>query len=158
MADERDSKIKFAEEWLKRGDDHAYDAALAVTNGNVGMALQIASNWRNDPVVAEAKIALIEEKGVRYFLPTKEQQASDIYKMATDGKLDDEIRLKAHRLYAEIMGNIEKPSINQGGMQVVNQGVMIVKEYGTDDNWEQRAEQQQRKLIADATKTIHAPN
>ena len=40
-------------------------------------------------------------------LPTKEERARELWKIASDEKADPKIRLKAHRLYAELMGYIE---------------------------------------------------
>jgi hypothetical protein len=152
MERERELKSKFAEELLKQGNapDAAYQAAF-ITMGSVGLALQVAGSWCTDPFVLEEKLRLLKENGVRSYLPTKEQQAADIYKMALDQKLDEEIRLKAHRLYAEIMGNIEKPAQPSAGLNLFATNVMVVKDLGTTPDWEQKAVEQQHKLI-------HAPN
>lgn len=146
MAADQEMKIRFAEA-LIANDGNAFEAALSIV-GDTGEALQIAQNWPNDSEVKQAKIDLIEKNGLRPYLPTKDQQAKDIYDMAKDQKLDAEYRLKAHRLYAEIMGNIDKPNPNSN---VVNfQTVMIVKSHGDDVDWEKKAIEQQRTLILTA--------
>jgi hypothetical protein len=143
---EQELKQKFAEALLKEPD--AFKAAFA-SIPDPGLALQAATLWVNDPIVLAHRHEFLEENGLRSILPTKEEQARDIYAIANNDKVDEEIRLKAHRLFAEVMGHIEKPTI-QGGTNILNQGVMIVRDYGTDDDWEQRAKQHQQTLIGNA--------
>jgi hypothetical protein len=140
-------KQAFAEALLRTPDD-PFKAAFSVTTDN-GLACQIATNWPKDREVAQFQVALIEEKGAKTFLPDKEQQARDVYKIAEAPNLDPEVKLKAHRLYAEIMGHIQDAK-HSGGVQIANFGVMVVKEKGSDDEWEQSAVVQQRNLIAHA--------
>jgi hypothetical protein len=142
----RELKTRFAEALL-RTPDEPYNAAFAAI-GDSGLALQAANLWARDPFVLSEKIRLCEEHGVKAFLPTKEDQAGALWKMANDKSVEPEDRLKAHRLYAELMGHIEKPSTQV--TQVVNQGVMIVKDHGSNDDWETRAIAQQKGLILDA--------
>ena len=152
--DVEEQKTAFAMALLKN-PDNPFQAALSIlpdTPSAVGFALQIAQLWVNDKFVAEEKLRLIEELGSATFLPTKVDQCRDIWKMATNEKLDEEVRLKAHRLYAEIMGNIEKPTVNNNiNNGIVNNGVMIVPVSTSMDEWEKAASAQQRELILNAS-------
>jgi hypothetical protein len=143
---EINQKLAFAKAILRNPD--CFAAALSVV-ADTGKALQIANQWPSDPIVVAEKIRIVEEEGPRSLLPTKEEQAADIYKMATDSKLAEEDRLKAHRLYAEVMGHIEKPAVDNS-TKIVAQSVMIVKDHGDDKDWEQRTVEQQRTLTAHA--------
>lgn len=130
---------------LLRSNDDPFKAAF-LTHPDAGIALQMARDWPRDPFVIAEKTKLLSSPDAKTFLPTKELQAKDIYAMATNSTLETEDRLKAHRLYAEIMGFIEKPT---PGIQnnILNQGVMIVKDAGSDADWQEKASSQQRTLV-----------
>jgi hypothetical protein len=136
-------KHDFAANLLRYPDD-PFKAAFATTP-ETGIALKIAREWPLDPVVQAEQDRLLTTGDAKSFLPTKEAQAKDIYAIATSGVVEVEDRLKAHRLYAEIMGFIEKP-VPGTTNNILNQGVMIVKDQGTDDEWEDTALKQQRAL------------
>jgi uncharacterized protein with NAD-binding domain and iron-sulfur cluster len=146
---EKEQKTAFAAAILKNPGD-PFSAALSVIP-NTGLALQAAQKWLDDEFVKSEKIRLVLELGEKSFLPTKEDQLRDVYSMAKDEKLDADIRLKAHRLYAEMQGNIEKPAQGGNTTQILAQNVMIVRDHGTDDDWENNAVNQQRELIGHAT-------
>lgn len=140
-------KHDFAMNLLRYPDDP--NKAAFATTPDTGLALQIARQWLDDPVVLVEKDRLLATTEAKAFLPTKEQQAKDVYALAMNDRVEIEDRLKAHRLYAEIMSHIEKPS-NNGGINILTQGVMIVKDQGTDKDWQEKAAVQQRTLIAHA--------
>lgn len=137
-------KRDFAANLLRCNDD-PWKAGFA-THPDAGIALQMARDWPRDPFVIAEKAKLLSSSDAKTFLPTKELQAKDIYAMATNATIETEDRLKAHRLYAEIMGFIEKPT---PGIQnnILNQGVMIVKDAGSDADWQEKASSQQRTLV-----------
>lgn len=139
-------KFDFAANLLRSNDD-PFKAAFATTP-DVGKALQMAKLWFDDPTVKAEKEKLLISGDAKSFLPTKELQAKDIYAIATSEKYEPEDRLKAHRLYAEIMGHIDKPV--PGGINILAQGVMIVKDQGTDADWQKNAREQQRTLVGRA--------
>lgn len=143
MENEVEFKKQFAHNLLLHDDPQK--AAFA-TLTNPGHALFIAVNWVNDPVVKAEVEALMQSKGAKKFLPSKERQAKDVYAIACDTGKGTEERLKAHRLYAEIMGFIEKPNVGNT-TNVLNNGVMVVRDLGTDDDWANKALVQQHKLI-----------
>jgi hypothetical protein len=142
-------KLKFAD-MLLRLNNEPFKAAFAILPDDAGMALQVARSWFDDPVVVAEKERLMSGSGAAVFLATKEKQLADIYKLATNEKECAEDRIKAHRLYAEISGFIEKPSAN-GAVNILNQGVMIVKEHGSNDDWEAKTIEQQRTLTGHAS-------
>lgn len=146
--DRTELKLCFAANLLRSPDD-PMKAAFATTP-DTGLALQIARQWIDDPVVKVEQERLLNTSEAKSFLPSKEQQAKDIYAMATNDRLATEDRLKAHRLYAEVMGHIEKPAVG-GGINILTQGVMIVKDAGSDADWQEKAAQQQRALTANAS-------
>ena len=142
------SKLDYAANLLRTQDP--FKAAFATTP-NTGEALVIGRDWPHDPVVQAEMDKLLSKEGAKTFLPTKETQAKDIYALATNEKTAVEDRLKAHRLYAEVMGFIEKPSQNGGNVNILNQGVMIVKDHGSDEDWQDKAAKQQKALLGHAT-------
>jgi hypothetical protein len=149
MTEQETIKLKheYAANLLRTNDD-PFKAGFATTP-NTGIALQMARDWPNDPVVLAAKAKLLLSEGAKTYLPTKEVQAKDIYAIATDSKYAVDDRLKAHRLYAEVMSYIEKP--NAGATtNILNQGVLIVKDQGSDEEWQAKANKQQQTLIGNA--------
>lgn len=146
--DDTAQKLEFAAHLLKM-PDKALEAACLVfpANDQLGKALQVAQQWPNDPLVRAEQTRILGTGDARAFLPTKEVQAQAIYALAEDKMAAVEDRLKAHKLYAELMGFIEKPlpGIQQN---ILNQGVMIVPMVKSDDDWEAGAIEQQRRLTA----------
>jgi hypothetical protein len=147
-------KTRFAEELLREPNE--FKAALIVFPNDVATAMRVAGEWAHDTFVASEKLRLLDDLGPKAFLISKEDQAKDIYAIAQDEKLDVEVRLKAHRLYAEIMGNIEKPQTGVNVNVGVQSHVMVVKDHGTDDEWESKAIKQQARLVEDANREIQA--
>jgi len=145
--DQQALKLDFAANLLRTPNDPC-KAAFATTP-DTGLALQIAKLWVDDPAVKAHMDKLLVSNDAKSFLPTKEVQARDIYSLATNEQLAPEDRLKAHRLYAEVMGHIEKPS-QTGTTNILNQGVMIVREALSDEDWQEKATKQQRTLIGHA--------
>lgn len=149
LAADEEARLKtaFAIASLRERDD-PFKAAMSVMP-DPGLAIFAAQNWPNDTFVCAEKMRLIEEKGETSFLPSKADQLKDIWIMCTNPKLDEEIRLKAHRLYAEIMGNIEKNPTAQ--LSLVNNGIIMIPVPASMDDWEKTAKQQQRGLVLDAS-------
>lgn len=145
--DQETLKLDFAKNMVRHAND-PFKAAFATTP-NAGLALQIAKAWEKDEIVI-AEMEKLLSTGDTSFLPTKENQARDIYSLATSETVAVEDRLKAHRLYAEIRGFIEKPTAG-ATTNILNQGVMIVKDQGSDADWQEKATAHQRTLIGHAT-------
>lgn len=144
MLDEVESKRLFAQH-LIRTPDNPFAAAQIVfpTQAQTGIALQVAQLWPKDPFVIAEQEKLLASPEAKSYLPSKEMQAKDIYTIAEDIHVATEDRLKAHKQYSELMGYIEKPV--PGQINVV-QGVIVVRDHGTDDDWERKAVEHQRTL------------
>lgn len=146
--DELEQKRSFAFHLL-RVPDKPFEAASVVfpEKYQVGLALTAARDWLKDPIVIAEQERILGGVDAKSFLPTKEMQAKDIYAIAKDPLVTVEDRLKAHKQYSEIMGFIEKPAPGNQ-VNILNQSVMVVRDLGTDDDWETKAIKQQRTLTA----------
>ena len=148
-------KTKFAIALL-RNPDHPFQAGCEVFGEDTGKALYVANNWLNDAYVAEQQRNLLKEKGARAFLPSKEDYAREVWRMALDTRTPIEEKRKFLDLYGEVMGFKERPQQSGINVNVTQNRVMIVKDHGTDDEWEQRAAAQQHRLAnGDATDVPH---
>lgn len=114
------------------------------------LARQAAEEYRFDRVVIEEteRLAASEPEAG---LPTKAQQARDVYNLAMGAKSVDD-QLKAHKLYADIMGYVQKPTdAPAGNTYVDNRSVILLPRRATSlDEWEVEAIEHQAKLVANA--------
>lgn len=143
---EPEAKLKFAELMLKHpGDPRRCAEILAYSVGiaDVATVHRIAVNWQNDQFVMDECARLLEVNGPEYYLPSKLDLARKVWGIV-DGRFDPKDQLSAAKQYAELMGFVEKPGTN---VTVNVNRVMQVKDYGTDDEWEQKALAQQRRVI-----------
>jgi hypothetical protein len=153
MNTELEYKKRFAAELLKVGNTDSasiFKAALVVFGKETGQALRIANEWVYDPEVLAEQERLKEEKGVMSFLPTKSDLAKAVWDKAREEYVATEDFTKLMRLYAEIMSFIEKPGLNVTN-NVISNRVMIVKDHGSDSDWEAKLAQQQKALISEST-------
>lgn len=144
--DETELKRRFAVELLKQPNE-PFQAAVAVFGDDTGRALQASHRWPQDAVVIAAMQQAIEELGDMHFLPTKAQLAREAYNIGTDPKVHVDDRLKAMRLYADIRGYIDKQGANVVVNNLTQNKVMLVRDHGSNEDWETAAAEQQRKLI-----------
>lgn len=150
LSDEQELKKQFARELLKTPTE-PFKVASRLFGDDTGRALQVSHRWPHDPEVIGYMQTAIEDMGDLHFLPSKAEAARAAWELSQDQKLDTDNRLKALRLYADIRGYIER----QGGI-TVNQNnitqnkVMVVKDHGSNSDWENAAAAQQAKLISDA--------
>lgn len=123
-----------------------FAAALSVTS-DTGKALVMANRWLDDPIVVEHQQQLTKnaDEGDLNFIGTKADFAREILEQART-QWDGETKLKFYKLYAETRGFIVKAD-TQVNVQVNNNRVMVVKDMGSDSDWERKAQQQQRALI-----------
>lgn len=151
-------KKAFALAWLYEPDS-AYAAALKVFGPDTGCALWVADHWQTDPIVTEEKKRLLKEHGSLYFLPDKTQIAREVYNIAKDDKKSGSERLQFYKLYSDLLGFIEPKVMNNNGVINNNQGakVMVVKDHGTNEQWEDRAKGQQKALQEKALQDIEQP-
>lgn len=133
---------------LLRAPNNPFAAAKQVTT-DPGHALRISTAWPNDPHVLAKQAELLETFGEEAFLPSKLTLARHVWELAQSGDAKD--RIKAYELYGNIMSFIAKQTAiaNVTNNTVVNQNrVMVVKDHGTDDEWEAKTIDHQTKLLA----------
>lgn len=148
-------KTKYAEALL-REPDNAFKAACTVFGSDTGRALYAASKWLNDEFVLHEKSRLLQGKGARSFLPTKEDYARELWTLATNERTPIEDRTRLFSLFGDAMGYREAPSKNTGGITINNNKVLLVRDFGNDAAWEAKAAAQQHQLtnIVDVPATI----
>lgn len=135
-------KKRFAFEILKApGESFSIAKSLL---GDTPAAFDAAGSWIADPIVLEEKDRLIEAHGQRYFLPTREDMVRDILKRASFS--DNDGYTKLMKLASEMLGYIEKPGTSVTTNVQMNP-IMIVKDHGSDDDWENKVSNQQRSLL-----------
>lgn len=141
-------KEQFAELSLREPD--AFKVALVIYPNDTGRALRIANEWPNDEQVKAFRQSFVdaEEDGETAFLPSKADACRLAWNIARDADKMTEDRLKALKLYGEMRGFIEKPAaVAVTNNNNVAMRVLVVKDYGTNDDWEKALRQQQKKLI-----------
>jgi hypothetical protein len=104
---ESELKRQFAEVWLTLPDD-PFKAACNLFGSDYGKASFVAQKWVIDPEVLAFTKAILKERGPKAFLPTKEDLAHKVFKSA-ENAFEDKDKATLYKLYAEIMGFIEKP-------------------------------------------------
>lgn len=110
-------------------------------------ALWISQNWPRDPRVIKYMEAMRQNYGAGSFeLPTPEQYARFLWKCAKDED-DPDLKLKFARLFGEAQGYLKKNAGDNTGTVINN--VMVVKDQGDDEKWEERTARQQNELQAD---------
>jgi len=154
-ADAPKLKTAFAEALL-RNPDNAFQAGTQVFGAETNKALFAATQWVNDDFVLHEKARLLKTSGARAFLPSKEDYAREVWKTATDPKCPIEDKRGLLSLYGDVMGYKEAAAKPTGGITVNNNRVMIVKDHGTDSDWERRAMQQQHALTRGNADVIDA--
>lgn len=138
-------KLRFAEAFART--KNASTAALQVI-ANPGLALLHSQTLPTDPLVLAEMARLRDDIGDEGLLPSKAEIAREVYdKAKACHNPEDYERLM--KLYCNIMGHIEKPGTN---VTVNNQvtPVLVIRDHGTDEQWQEKAAEQQRKLTIDA--------
>lgn len=132
--------------YLKRGFS-AFNAAMRLWPDNAPTAYHYSEVWPNDPYVLQCMAEIQDELDQSLAPPSKEKMAKELYDKSQFWAPDDQI--KAKRLVADLLGytNKDAPQVVVNNTQ---NRVMIVKDFGTDDEWENRATSQQSKLLIDA--------
>lgn len=140
------AKARFAALLLKT-PEVPFIAAQGVFN-NTGQAIYAAYHWVRDPEVLAEQGRLLEHagNGELDFVPTKADAARLAWNIAKNSPFEED-RLKAIKLFSEILGYITKPEPVKVENNVTNNHrVMVVKDHGSDADWEQKLKQQQQKL------------
>lgn len=146
-----DQKKKFALELLKNPHD-PYACAVVVFGDDTASAIAFSYRWQKDYEVLRYQEEYREEHGSINFLPDKSVTAQAIWDIATNAITQTDDKLKALRLYAEVRNFIEKPNTNNNiAVNLSQNRVMIVKDHGSDEDWEEQCQAQQMRLVEDAT-------
>jgi hypothetical protein len=149
QADETILKDAFAAALLRQPND-PFRAALQIFGSDTRRALQVSQEWVCDLYVLSKQAELLEAMGEDAFLPNKAMTARRIWDLANT-TTDTRDKIAALKLYAEVRSYIEKPGDKINTNLTINQNrVMVIKDHGSDDDWERRAGEQQMKLVADA--------
>lgn len=123
-------------------------AAMRLWPNDVSLASVVQSTWPADPFVEAVRERIQAEKKAKTEPAGKSAQIMRITNRLD--RLTDDNYLKAERLIAEMSGHIEKaapPSVNIDNRQQVVERVLVVRDHGTDDEWETKMMAQQNKLI-----------
>lgn len=157
LANEPELKRVFGEIWAQFPDD-PYKAGLRTFGGNIGHALHAMSNWVTDPFVIECRDNYASKNGEpKIKILSKEQllkkiedtlEALDPVTGRALVSVDDKI--KAFKLYADIAGYIVKPDSNINLTKNVDNRVLVLVDHGSNGQWEESLQKQQRKLLSDA--------
>lgn len=142
--DEQELKAKFAEALLRTPTD-PFRAAMALFGNDTVRALEVANSWPVDLAVLQRQADLLEQFGPDEYLPTKATVARRIYEVG-ETAADVKDKLAAYKLYADIRGFMPKGETNNN-IVVNNNRVMVVRDFGNDEQWETAAASQQAKLI-----------
>lgn len=143
-----ENKTRFAVELLKNRDD-PFKAANAVFSHDARIALQVSREWPDDPFVLEQMAEYEGEVRRSSLLPSKDEYALKVWETASSERamsVDD--RLKAYKLFGEIMNYIQKPEPATTNVNIDSRRVMLVKDSGSDEDWEAKIERQQLELVA----------
>lgn len=148
-----DKKREFALRLLEaRGDAHA--AALRCEPYDVPTRLYLLTECPGDPLVRAEMDRIVAEQGQAAFLPDKDELAAAIFERARKAKSDDDA-FKGFKLYADVRGYIEKPGTTIDNRTLVdNRSVVVVKDFGSDDEWEAKLKAQQTRLIEQAAEPV----
>lgn len=148
---ETEQKRLFAEQLLRLNDPMR--AAIAIFGEREGMrCFTISQTWPIDTEVKQLTKDLVEEHGLEHFLPTKVEVAKGIVEIVQRYSENPDLKLRAYKQYAELMDFMPKPATAAINLNV-GVGVMVIRDHGSDGDWETKARAQQAKLIEDATST-----
>ena len=155
-ADTTALKEAFALQLLLHPNDPLKAACqIGVTNM---FARFVAEYWTDDLYVRIVKKKLLDEHGHAFFLPNVFDIAHRLLTIADDAN-HPENKLKALRQYSELMGMVAKPGalfVDNRTTNTVNNtqtnNVMVIKDHGSEADWERRLIENQTGLLASADK------
>lgn len=146
---EKEEKAAFAA-LLIRSPTQPFEAALEIISDpdDIGRALKAATEWPLDPEVIAFKKELLKGDGELNFLPSKADFAKLIWEKMEGKFIDIEDFTKLGKLYADVRGFIVKPETNVvvNNSKIENK-VIVVKDLGSNDDWENKAVLQQKALL-----------
>ena len=124
----------------------------------MGARLTAAQDWPNDAQVLLFRNELLNGDNAATFLPSKFELMADLYEIAKRSH-DDDAKIKAITVYAQLAGHVKQPGVQINNNNKIdnssNNNVMLVPDYGSDEEWQEHLMLQQQKLIS---KDIGVPN
>lgn len=142
------SKAEFATVLLT--EPNPFKAAMIMTKGDTDSSLWYAVNWQDDHEVIELLKKLREDQNNITKIATKFDVAQLYWNIANSRAYDAKDRIAAAEKYASIAGLHDTKTSSGGNVNVnVNQNmprVMVVKDHGTDEEWERKVAAQQAEL------------
>lgn len=143
---EAEEKKLFAIELLKTPNE-PFVAALKLFPNNNNRALRIATEWPRDSEVLEI-IQGVKDGGKELdFLPSKADLARKVWDKLEQPWHDADGFTKLGKLYADVLGFIPKAGGSNLNVQINNNKVMVIRDQGTNEQWEEKAVKQQRELL-----------
>ena len=143
---ESEAKEKFAQLLLQE-PGNLFAVALKVFPDDTKRALRAVTEWKDDP-----EIKSLQEKAQELPLPTKGEFARVLWDKMQDKWTDANDFAKIAKVYAEVRGFIEPPKVEvQTNVQNVTNKVMVVRESGSDSEWERKLLDQQTALSSVAS-------
>ncbi len=139
-----EEKQKFAEALLELCDP--FKAALHVCEGMpTQKALKMATEWPADIEVKGFIKAIKDKESSIDTLPDKKDLAEAVWLKMENCRFPEDFA-KLAKLYAEVRGFIEKPD-NKPIVTINQNRVMVIKDFGNEDQWQAAADKQQRDLL-----------
>lgn len=140
------TKEAYAAALIGRADRDPFAAALDVFGADTAGALAASRDWPTDPEVLAyidgMSDAEIDEAGV----PTLNDLKRETWRRV-QGCNDHETAFKGIELLRKL---IDGDSEGGGNTYIDNRKVMVVQNYGSDEEWEAAAQEQQMRLIEDS--------
>lgn len=129
-----------------------FKAALELFPNDMGIALWVNEHWRTDPEVLahrdKERARIEDEESAK-----KHDLKREVWAMATNPNVEPKDRAVYMKLYAELIGAIEKPQtaqvINNNNVMVPR--VIAMPTFNSDEEWEKAAQKQQQDLLNVAT-------
>lgn len=154
-----DLKRQFAEWWISFPNEPFKAACMVFPDPKeMGNRLVVAHEWVNDPEVLLYRRELLRnEETANKALPSKHELMHDLYQLSKI-TADPEAAIKAIMSYAQLAGHVKQPGVqinNNNRIGNTQQTVMLVPDYGSDDEWQETLYTQQQALIA---KEIDVPD
>ncbi len=154
-------KTAFAFEMLKNPGDalRAITVVLGVDH-SPSERMRLSQTWVTDEFVVQETARLLEEFGEDHFLPSKAEVARLVYRRAVEAQMDHRDFHDLIELYCKVRGLIERPAIAPSANITTTTNttnVMVIKDTGTNEEWQKGLEEQQRLLI-EAAVDIRQPN
>lgn len=125
-----------------------YKAALELTDGNQAAAMVISHHWANSYKLEKILRELKSDPRAIRKIATRFDVAMLYWSMANSMMVDAKDRINAAKEFASIAGIFDS-KIGAGGGTNINVGsaVMLVRDFGTQENWENAAAIQQANLV-----------